>query len=147
MLENFSSDHVIGTVALITPVLFILIFFKNRRKKSTAVEGLLQGSLHELESEEKKLKSLPNDMREILLKTHVLCETFSTRHGFSRNYIADLEAELLKHDLNFEFHFQSAGPVGFADSLLVPQGTYELYVKRESLDQARNVIKSYSAKK
>ena len=130
---------------LLSVVPYTLFYFKKRRniqtvKKQSVGEDFLLGTDDDRVQAEQALKAVPFDRRDEILKTKTLFKRYTSHLGYSDVYMEQLAQKVREAGIECEVYFVPNGPLGFADSIIVSQGIYELYVDRGQFEKAQDVI-------
>lgn len=85
------------------------------------------------------------DIREELSKNYDFFETYSTVQGYSEDYMNQLVSALEQNQIHASFLFVESGPVGMM-SYTHRAGTFELYVQKDKVQEAADVIHQFMNK-
>jgi hypothetical protein len=143
MMENIMT-WAPGVLSASVIGLIMAIWFKRKRAMRNLTnrldDGPLIGTVEDREKAEKARAAIP-DQRIELLKTHVLLHRFSTLQGFTDSFMSDVMRKLADAGVPSDTVFQETIGPGVADALL-RQGVFELYVEREQLDLAADLVRA-----
>lgn len=145
-MQGFTISALLALILMLAYAgIFVVLYFKRRVPRRSLhrdeSEPLLGTEADRLAAEE-NLRNVPADIREELVRTHELYDRFSTRHGYSKDYIEELTRLLNEAGIANEVVFQPTMPLGMADAVLEPQGFFELFIEHGKRVEAAQILEA-----
>ena len=135
-------------IGLAATALFLAAVWKRKVKGKTSslvrdqreLEDEVIGTLEDLRQAEQQVAFPALSERERLLETHSLTTRFHTSRGYSEPFVNEIVTALEEEGLNATTYFQELTPLGASFGLIERHGVYELYVQRNQVQKAEEII-------